>query len=78
METLIFETPTPVSEYPERQIGGIIPGVHASTTSGAAHHTNNGNSSSSSVSGTNAVNNTGPTVDSTNHRDDSGIELQEE
>lgn len=66
VETLVFETPTPVSEYPEHHIGAL-PTTHVPVHTNGNNNVNNSNSQIISTNSA-AV---GPL-------DDSGIELQEE
>lgn len=72
VETLIFETPTPVSEYPERHIGGQH--LHHNPTQQVPVHQNGNQSHHQQINGQ-SVN---VSSDGGTDLDDSGIELQQE
>lgn len=45
VETLVFETPTPVSEYPERNIGALPVPVHQNNGNNIVNNSNSQNNS---------------------------------
>jgi hypothetical protein len=71
VETLVFETPTPLPEHSEREFFSSIQTNGHGHGHGPYHHQNGGTNGLSNG----CVNNNGSAV---NGLDDSGIELQEE
>lgn len=74
VETLIFETPTPVSEYPERHIGGMSHHLHHHPTQEVPVHQNENQLHHQQNNGQSVT----VFSDGSTDLDDSGIELQHE